>query len=133
MSDILTKIKEKLEIIEIQKQEMVKELQTEFPKLFAEFFEKSNKLDSFSWDQYTPYFNDGDSCHFCVHEISRINDEDIYDLEEDLSPELDEIINQIQEILNSIPDEFMEDLFGDHTTVTVKRDGTIKTEQCEHD
>ena len=33
----------------------------------------------------------------------------------------------------SIPDEFMEDLFGDHTTVTVKRDGTIKTEQCEHD
>lgn len=133
MSEILTKIKEKLEIIEIQKQEIVKELQAEFPKLFAEFFEKSNKLDSFSWDQYTPYFNDGDSCHFHVHEIRRINDEDIYDLEEELSPELDEIINQIQEILNSIPDEFMEDLFGDHMTVTVKRDGTIKTEECVHD
>ena len=133
MSEILTKIKEKLEIIEIQKQEMVKELQTEFPKLFTKFFERSNELESFSWDQYTPYFNDGDSCHFCVHEIRRINEEDIYDLEYELSAELVEIIDQIQEVLNSIPDEFMEDLFGDHISVTVKRDGTIETEDCEHD
>ena len=56
---------EKSEIIKMQKQEMVKELQTKFPGLFA--------------------------------------------------------------------DKFMENLFGDHMSVTVKRDGAIKTEDCEHD
>jgi hypothetical protein len=30
----------------------------------AELFEEFPELESFSWTQYTPYFNDGDTCEF---------------------------------------------------------------------
>jgi len=30
-----------------------------------EIFEKHPKVESFGWNQYTPYFNDGDTCVKC--------------------------------------------------------------------
>ena len=66
MSQVLESIKTKLAVIEEQKKAMVAELQTEFPKIFEELFAKSKLIDSFSWTQYTPYFNDGETCEFHV-------------------------------------------------------------------
>ena len=36
-------------------------------------------------------------------------------------------------ILNEIPDEIYEELFGDHVKVKIKRDETIKISEYEHD
>ena len=47
--------------------------------------------------------------------------------------ELYKIILEFSELLESIDDEFLKDLFGDHVEVTVYSDGTISTEEYEHD
>ena len=52
---------------------------------FANFFEKySDTVENIFWSQYTPYFNDGESCEFCVHDVfltlkKDADDEDIED------------------------------------------------------
>lgn len=52
---------------------------------FAEFFEKYDGIvHSLFWNQYTPYFNDGESCEFSVHDVwmtlqSDADDEDYED------------------------------------------------------
>jgi hypothetical protein len=33
----------------------------------ADIFKRNNKFKSFSWTQYTPYWNDGDTCEFSAH------------------------------------------------------------------
>lgn len=38
-----------------------------FKTAISEIFEKHPCLDSFSWTQYAPYFNDGEPCEFHVH------------------------------------------------------------------
>jgi len=43
------------------------------------------------------------------------------------------IYNQFVEILTSIPDEFLEDLFGNHAQVTINSDGTISVDGYDHD
>lgn len=37
-----------------------------FKKTTAEIFEKVPQLNAIRWTQYTPYFNDGDTCEFSV-------------------------------------------------------------------
>lgn len=34
-----------------------------------EFWEKNPTIKSIKWQQYTPYFNDGDACEFSVYEV----------------------------------------------------------------
>lgn len=60
-----------------------------FKEIFKEFFENYPEIQAVGWNQYTPYFNDGDTCEFSVHGIEfadqNVNLEDInsaYDLEE---------------------------------------------------
>ena len=67
MTTPLTTIKAKLQALEEKRQELLKEIQTEFPGMFKEFFTKAPKLKSFGWSQFTPYFNDGDTCEFSAH------------------------------------------------------------------
>ena len=63
----LKKIKEKLNDFEKRKQELLNEIQKDFPSIFAPLFEKSSRINEVSWTQYTDYFNDGDECRFHVH------------------------------------------------------------------
>lgn len=64
--------------------EKVKSLQAQFltvgkeaiGEVFKEFFASTPGVKSVSWDQYTPYFNDGDECVFGMHELCLHLDED---------------------------------------------------------
>lgn len=47
--------------------------------------------------------------------------------------ELVKILVDASNLLYSIPEDFMKDLFGNHVEVTIKSDGTIETEGYEHD
>lgn len=64
---ILEKIKTELAAFEEKRKLMLVEIQKEFPVMFVDLFKQTPKLKSFGWRQYTPYFNDGDTCEFYVH------------------------------------------------------------------
>ena len=148
MNDVIEKIKTELSVFEEKKIALVNELRQEFPKIMQPLFEQSKKIDSFSWTQYTPYFNDGDECYFGVNDVDEVNGAHIYDckfLEKEIgpwaartpNPDYDAyefgIYTEIADIISSIPEDFLKDLFGDHVQVTVNRDGTISVETYEHD
>jgi len=67
-------------------QEQMREKSKELMKAaFASFFEKySDAVENIFWNQYTPYFNDGESCEFSVYDVfitlkSDAEDEDFDD------------------------------------------------------
>jgi hypothetical protein len=43
------------------------------------------------------------------------------------------IYTQFVDILSSIPEEFLEDLFGNHAQITINSDGTISVDGYDHD
>ena len=67
-------------------QEQMREKSKDLMKAaFASFFEKySDAVENIFWNQYTPYFNDGESCEFSVYDVfitlkSDAEDEDFDD------------------------------------------------------
>lgn len=153
----LEKIKAELEAFEAKKQVFVEDLRKEFPTMFKELFDKSEKIESFGWRQYTPFFNDGDTCEFGVHASDPdINGEDIYNndwfdwriryylrgdekyanlLTE--NPKLDveayKVVAEFISVIESIPEDFLKDLFGDHAQITIHKDGKIDVDEYDHD
>lgn len=132
--------------------EVVKSLIDEYTQEMSELKKKlCNKLeknlhgvmlslmgDEFSavqWRQYTPYFNDGDTCYFGVHvyDSFRISDED-----EDWTDayELDDSIKEraydIQRFLENIED-LLQDVYGDHKEITVLKEGVFVEDYSDHD
>jgi hypothetical protein len=181
MSAVIENIKAELAAYNEKKKTLTEQLRTEFPALFSDLLAGSKRINSFSWTQYTPYFNDGDSCEFGVRnddiEINGGDDED-GDGFDYLSPSVygivtadnqaeheafnagplgskyyvgtkigsggkfpnphydaaeSAIVGQIEEILGSIPDDFYEELFGDHVKVTVHKSGEVSVEEYDHD
>lgn len=105
-------------------------------------FTKHPKLESFSWRQYTPYFNDGDTCVFGVRndELDIVFDGksfwdwDARNTRADgaRTPDLKAAWDDIRAVLDVVPEEFYADLYGDHVTVTVTADGAT-AEEYSHD
>lgn len=44
-----------------------------FKEITKEFFDKNPGITGVVWTQYTPYFNDGDTCEFSVNEATFTN------------------------------------------------------------
>jgi len=181
---VLEKIKAELAAFEEKKKVMLAELQNEFPTMFVDLFKQAPNLKSFGWTQYTPYFNDGDTCEFSVHldypYFNGIDSEDYDDDEVKISinmhsykkletsedvrineelaekvgynwykgrsigqdglyydPKYDadaaRVVEEIQSILETIPEEFFKDMFGDHCKVTLYANGTVEVEEYDHD
>lgn len=139
--------------------ELVKPL---FLHAFEEFFTKHNDVDAVRWSQYTPYFNDGDTCTFSVNDwyarpiiiAESVNSPEGLDEElaeqygcEDEDGFIDEyqyregpaktfmnsIKSDLSELFSLVDDDSMELMFEDHAEITVYRDGTITVEDCNHD
>lgn len=117
--------------------------QAAFKEATQEVFEAFPNLQSFSWTQYTPYFNDGHECVFGVRgDYPSINGVDGDEISEAWgyqdkhyparNPELIPAQTAVKELLGSLPDEIYKDLFGDHVEVIVTRDG-VTTEEYSHD
>lgn len=64
-------VRDRLQELRAQRTKLRAELREEskqgFKEMAAELFEAHPKLRSFSWKQYTDYFNDGEPCHFHAH------------------------------------------------------------------
>ncbi len=107
-------------------------------ELFKEFFDKHPDVESIKWHQYTPYFNDGDVCEFGVNSDAsiKLKDKDDffgeYDNYTDKNPQTNKLIQNASELVASIPDDIMLEVFGDHAEITANRDG-FDVESYDHD
>ena len=126
---------------------------------FDDFFAKVPEAEAIVWTQYTPYFNDGDTCEFGVHEIclklnkesrqkllgEEVDDDDqeewLNNFWESDSYSLAELDDSRAETISELFSELYHDVvdedlflatFGDHVSVTVTRDG-IRADDYEHD
>jgi hypothetical protein len=124
-------------------------------------FEKHPKVESFGWNQYTPYFNDGDTCIFSANtDYININGEYADDAEwanekivtnwgtynrekkvyegrvevpnENYDKELDVATSEIRNFLMTFDDDFFMNRFGDHSEITVSKEG-IEVDDYDHD
>lgn len=132
--ELIEKVKQRVAEIEAKRSEMLKDLQQEFPELLKSAFEKHPSVETVTWRQYTPYFNDGDECIFSAslgYDDLDINGTNYWDEEE--REKVKPMYEDFATILLEIPEEFYKDLFGDHVEVTVNRDGTIQTDEYQHD
>lgn len=127
---------------------MVATAKTMFTETSKEVFEKFPTLESFGWTQYTPYFNDGETCTFQANtyypSMSFLTDgvEEKFGSntgeDEPDEPKTTEALREkaekaITTFLGIFEDDDLEAMFGDHQQVTVCRDGTVDTEDYDHD
>lgn len=129
-----------------------------FKETTKEFFEKNPAITAIVWTQYTPYFNDGDTCEFSVHEPNFTNAKNLDDIsrwgeyEGDDDNEWSESpwgfkyhkrtdaeginidsINKFAELIQSSElESVMEAMFGDHVRVLATREG-FDVEDIDHD
>jgi hypothetical protein len=94
---------------------------------FKELFEKYPKLETISWSQYTPYFNDGEECIFrSNHKYADIEGTELSDKEHDVIEE------EIKQFMNQLDNELLKNLFGDHVQLVVSKEG-ISVEDYDHE
>lgn len=154
-------LKEKQKEIQILKNEMLEESKKIFTEVSKSIFEDNPKIKSFSWTQYTPYFNDGDACTFSADtDYISVNGERVDDAkwmspvtvktwgtwnretrtyegrEEvpnlDYDKELVEGVGEIREFLSHFDNDFFLQQFGDHAEITVTSEG-VNIDEYEHD
>jgi hypothetical protein len=124
----------KAKIEELGKAAIAEELQA----LFA----KHENLEAVRWNQYTPYFNDGDACTFGVGDVTyKATDGDPeggdyedgfeYAWSRDSSPLISDVAS-FGSKLHNLDDAVLLMAFGDHKTITATRDG-VEVEEYEHD
>lgn len=146
---------EELDALKTRMAELEKEMQEAGGRFFKnaaqDLFDQFPELEQFSWTQYTPYFNDGDTCYFSVHsdypqgivngeevELNKsygtwdaVNRVYVPKTESELTV-ADRIGAVLPDLLAAIPEDAMEKMFGDHVKVTVTREGII-VEDYDHD
>lgn len=148
--ELIAQAKEELNMEAVQEYAALKrrqkELQAEMkdvaPKAFRleaqRLFDEHEALDSFGWNQYTPYYCDGEPCNFSsYHTEPEIND--YYDgdcpSKEDLfygPAKHKEIAAAVKKFLSSYSEEEVREIFGDHVSVKVTKSG-ITTERYDHE
>lgn len=122
------------------------QMKTTFHECCKEIFEKYPDLKNFSVIGYTPYFNDGDECTYSLHAywdygltLNGYNQDDFSGnrksdekIDGYTYAEYEKIGEEIESFLNSIPDSFFKDAFGDHCRIIISREN-VTTEGYDHD
>ena len=132
-----------------------------FTDLTKTIFEENPKVKSFGWNQYTPYFLDGDTCTFSVNtDYIYINGESVDEsdwisetkitnwgtwnrekkqyegrtevINLDYDPELSKSSDEIREFLRNFDEDFFLSQFGDHAEITITAEG-VSVDEYEHD
>lgn len=132
-----------------QKQELEKQISTHgkaaLAVTFKKFFEKFPEVAAVRWEQYTPYFNDGDECVFGMNDFD-IKLDMVGSLKEDSEYEDDgwikswdakkgsvaaNAINYLNEAFEDC-EEIFKSTFGDGYEITATNDG-FEVVEYDHD
>jgi hypothetical protein len=135
-SESVTKYQLAREKIRIAKEEAEKVMSDAFAEVFAEFFIKHPEVDSFSWRQYTPFFNDGEACEFYarIDYPSVTISGEYYSDEYDTPDQYKGIHEEVADLLRQFHSDEYFTMFGDHKAITVSRDGsTIKIDVDDYE
>ncbi len=161
MSNLQTAFDKLLEEQRVLQKKFQETAQALFKETTKEFFDKNPGVTAVIWTQYTPYFNDGDTCEFSVGEPNFTNVKDLDDLtrwgeyegenenEWSESPwgfkyhaekhgtkydgiDLDLIEKFSHTIQSSEMEDVMKAMFGDHVRVVATREG-FEVEEYDHD
>lgn len=117
-------------------------IKASFSDMAKEVFETLPKINSFRWNQYTPYFNDGDTCEFSANKDEysiRVNgrcddyEDEANEGEELEDSEYEQAKDLISGFLSSFDDTLLKGIFGDHAEITVNRNGTVSVDEYSHD
>jgi hypothetical protein len=156
--EIIEQIVQGCEEIKEQKKKLAEKLQINFKDIFIPFFEKYESVNAIGWMQYVPYFNDGEACVFERHDFSFTTLDDYEDVsgwaygcptlnyknttevseywlkeQPKLTVEMISDFIEISKKLSQIDDEIYEEVFGEHATILVTREGITVEEYTEHD
>ena len=161
MEEMIAEIKQKQAEIKRLQKELQDKSSEIFLSSFKNLFEETPKLKSFAWSQYTPYFNDGETCTFsanvdyiyingiCVDDSDWISEKTItnygtwnretkkFEGRTEVSnlnydSELVKANDEIREFLYNFDEDFFMAQFGDHAKVTVTEEG-VSVDEYEHD
>jgi hypothetical protein len=136
-----------IEEMKASQERIAKIAQDAFSKGAKLIFDNHPNLESFAWNQYTPYFNDGDTCYFRVSsdfESMKINGEDVYDWEYDSRrdggvgyhhPDFPDgtLASDLENLIGSFEEDTLLKIFGDHVEVTIARGGKTSVEEYDHE
>lgn len=144
-----------------QKTEACDKFKVAFEAFMKDFFTLVPSIKQVRWEQYTPYFNDGDSCEFSMNEpyfanfIHDSEDDEDYDEDDDeekvdsqgqwefsswelrqydnygLTEEQKKLVEYVIDVIANNED-FFYDMYGDHQQVTVTEKG-IESDYYDHD
>lgn len=130
------KIKQFKQTYEEEQAKLQKLGEEQFKEISQDFFNKYPTLENFSWNQYTPYFCDGDLCEFGVNSYSlAVNGSSEFDddfIEKKKDKEFNKIHKELTKFVGSFPEEILKNIFGDHAEIIVTREG-IEVSSYEHD
>lgn len=124
-----------------QKKELQSHLSSIFEKHSKTLFADHPIIVSFGWAQYTPYFNDGEECVFGTHaeypdmngcQEGYLDKEYREELGEDGVIRWDNAYKAVKLFLGYFDREDYREMFGDHVSVLVTRDG-VTVEHYEHE
>lgn len=119
-----------------------------FKEFFTTVFDKYPHLVAVRWQQYIPYFNDGEPCVFGVHGLEFLDEKLAAELSEEYGdnptemriydPEWhyawrDNEWYHVEQLLENLPSEFFQRAFGSHAKVVVTRDAFVVEEYVDHD
>jgi len=142
-----SKLAKLVETFNAQKKVLQDQAKSLFLEASKELFDEFPELVSFGWEQYAPYFNDGDPCVFSVHaDYPTING---YDTRRDRFVDNDEqeeteptaameslfkkVKTPIAKLINTLPYDIMQEVFGDDLRVTITREGKVIDGETNHD
>lgn len=149
-----TEIEDLKMFIDSKQQELTQLMQTEFHKGLGRLFETYPQIETIRWNQYTPYFNDGDVCEFSVNvdpdygltingterdefcEFDKVEDSNTwsgyrYD-RRITNPDMYNLFEPVSDFLSAFGEDYMKQAFGDHAEITIDRQG-VTVERYDHD
>jgi len=148
MLDVIAKYHEARDRVEELLKKSFLEMKGEFAEALRDLFAEFPNVESVSWHQYTPYFNDGDECVFStsasyprmIFVDDTEDDRDQYSYEEgynsgengELEQAREPAYQAFRQFLSQFPDELLKAAFGDHVKITVTREG-VDVDSFDHD
>ena len=145
--DLIAHVEQAQQQIRTLRKEVAERVKAQLATVFFEIFANNPKLKWVRWTQYTPYFNDGDTCVFRVHQDLDCNfdgkefewmspwlfsERNTHSDKSQYPEGLEQALTPFFELLAGVDDQVFLDIFGDHMHVTITADG-IDTEYYEHD